>query len=182
MKSLKSIAGIFACASILLTGCEKEFKAGEDTTKPVPTDLQYDVEYSRPDTMAVCWNAAEAIAAGATSFNVELCDSPDDAVNTYDDNILTVKVSSIGADGIAHASRALLVVSVQLLGAGHHLAVLGVTLALGDGDNNGLCTGDGGNDTRTDLTRVTRISHVLSLGPTRRQRTSPLRSRGRAAP
>lgn len=53
MKSLKSIAGIFACASILLTGCEKEFKAGEDTTKPVPTDLQYDVEYSRPDTMAV---------------------------------------------------------------------------------------------------------------------------------
>lgn len=103
MKSLKSIAGIFACASILLTGCEKEFKAGEDTTKPVPTDLQYDVEYSRPDTMAVCWNAAEAIAAGATSFNVELCDSPDDAVNTYDDNILTVKVSSIGADGIAHA-------------------------------------------------------------------------------
>lgn len=103
MKSLKSIAGIFACASILLTGCEKEFKAGEDTTKPVPTDLQYDVEYSRPDTMAVCWNAAEAIAAGATSFNVELCDSPDDAVNTYDDNIQTVKVSSIGADGIAHA-------------------------------------------------------------------------------
>lgn len=103
MKSLKSIAGIFACVSILLTGCEKEFKAGEDTTKPVPTDLQYDVEYSRPDTMAVCWNAAEAIAAGATSFNVELCDSPDDAVNTYDDNILTVKVSSIGADGIAHA-------------------------------------------------------------------------------
>lgn len=103
MKSLKSIAGIFACASILLTGCEKEFKAGEDTTKPVPTDLQYDVEYSRPDTMAVCWNAAEAIAAGATSFNVELCDSPDDAVNTYDDNILTVKVSAIGADGIAHA-------------------------------------------------------------------------------
>lgn len=94
MKSLKSIAGIFACASILLTGCEKEFKAGEDTTKPVPTDLQYDVEYSRPDTMAVCWNAAEAIAAGATSFNVELCDSPDDAVNTYDDNILTVKVLS----------------------------------------------------------------------------------------
>ena len=103
MKSLKSIAGIFACASILLTGCEKEFKAGEDTTKPVPTDLQYDVEYSRPDTMAVCWNATEAIAAGATSFNVELCDSPDDAVNTYDDNIQTVKVSSIGADGIAHA-------------------------------------------------------------------------------
>ena len=86
------------------------------------------------------------------------------------------------ADGVAHASRALLVVSVQLLGAGHHLAVLGVTLALGDGDNNGLGTGDGGNDTRTDLTRVTRISHVLSLGPTRRQRTSPLRSRGRAAP
>ena len=39
-----------------------------------------------------------------------------------------------------------------------------------------------GDDTRTDLTRVTRISHVLSLGPTRRQRTSPLRSRGRAAP
>ena len=49
-------------------------------------------------------------------------------------------------------------------------------------NNDGLGTGDGGNDTRTDLTRVTRISHVLSLGPTRRQRTSPLRSRGRAAP
>ncbi len=46
------------------------------------------------------------------------------------------------ADGVAHASRALLVVSVQLLGAGHHLAVLGVTLALGDGDNNGLGTGE----------------------------------------
>ena len=69
------------------------------------------------------------------------------------------------ADGIAHASRALLVMSVKLLGAGHHLAILGVTLALRGLDNNGLVARDGDDDTRTDLTRVTRdsLSHALLL-------------------
>ena len=87
------------------------------------------------------------------------------------------------ADGVAHASGALLVVSVKLLGAGHHLAVLGVALALRGLDNDGLVARDGDDDTRADLARITlsRFSHALTPESTRPQRSSPLQSDGRAA-
>ena len=42
------------------------------------------------------------------------------------------------ANGVANAGRVLLVVDVEFLGAGHHLAVLGMTLALRGGHNNAL--------------------------------------------
>ncbi len=54
---------------------------------------------------------------------------------------------------------------LDLIGAGHHLAVLGVTLALRGGHNIALVAHDGGNDTLADLARVALscFSHYLLL-------------------
>ncbi len=100
MKSIKLLAGIFAGSAFFLTGCQEEFKSGEDSSKPVATDLRYDVQNSKPDTLAFCWNATNTINAGATSYGIEVCDSPDDAINTYDDDIQTIKVSQISKDDL----------------------------------------------------------------------------------
>lgn len=100
MKSIKLLAGIFAGSAFFLTGCQEEFKSGEDSSKPVATDLRYDVQNSKADTLAFCWNATNTINAGATSYGIEVCDSPDDAVNTYDDDIQTIKVSQISKDDL----------------------------------------------------------------------------------
>ncbi len=100
MKSIKLLAGIFAGSAFFLTGCQEEFKSGEDSSKPVATDLRYDVQNSKADTLAFCWSATNTINAGATSYGIEVCDSPDDAVNTYDDDIQTIKVSQISKDDL----------------------------------------------------------------------------------
>ncbi len=100
MKSIKLLAGIFAGSAIFLTGCQEEFKSGEDSSKPVASDLRYDVQNSKPDTLAFCWNAASTINAGATSYGIEVCDSKDEAVSTYDDDIQTIKVSAISKDDL----------------------------------------------------------------------------------
>ena len=87
------------------------------------------------------------------------------------------------ADGIAHASRALLVMSVKLLGAGHHLAILGVTLALRGLDNNVLLPEmETTTPVRTLRELRATVSVMLYSCLTLRQRTSPLQSDGRAAP
>lgn len=103
MKSFKLIAGAFAGAALLLSSCQEEIASGEDQSKPVPTDLRYDVENSKADTLAFRWNAGETIAAGASSYSIEICDDPNDAVNMYDDVIQTIKRSAVGADGVARA-------------------------------------------------------------------------------
>ncbi|MGM9742261.1 MAG: fibronectin type III domain-containing protein [Candidatus Cryptobacteroides sp.] len=104
MKSLKLIAGLIASVALIATSCEKEFESGEDSSKPVPSDLSYDVENSSTDVLALRWSARELIAKGATSFSIEICDDPSEPVNTYDDVIQTIKASEIGADGIGRAS------------------------------------------------------------------------------
>lgn len=95
MKSFKLIAGALACLSLLVMSCEKEFAAGEDTTKPVVTDLRLEPGCLSDSTINLVWSAGELIAQGATSFTVEICDSKDDVVNTYDDVITTISASDI---------------------------------------------------------------------------------------
>ncbi len=97
MKSFKLIAGLLAGATLLTTGCKKEFEGGEDSSKAVPTDLSFVTLKSADagDTLAFRWNAQPLIAQGATSFSIEICDDPAEPVNTYDDVIQTIKSSEI---------------------------------------------------------------------------------------
>lgn len=104
MKSIKFIVGALAGAALLLASCQEEFTAGEDQSRLVPSDLRFDTENSTADNLAFCWSAGQTIAAGATSYSIEVCDNPDDAVNTYDDVIQTIKKSDVGADGVARAA------------------------------------------------------------------------------
>ena len=103
MKSIKFIVGALAGATLLLTACQEELSIGEDQSRLVPEDLRYDAENSKADTLAFQWSASPTLAAGATSYSIEVCDSPDDVVNMYDDNIKTIKKSAIGKDGAAKA-------------------------------------------------------------------------------
>lgn len=104
MKSIKFIVGALAGAALLLTACQEEIPAGEDQSKPVPGDFRYDAENSTADTLAFRWNAGQTVAAGATSYSIEVCDDPNDAVNMYDDVIQTIKASAVGTDGVARAT------------------------------------------------------------------------------
>ncbi len=104
MKSIKFIVGALAGAALLLTACQEEIPAGEDQSKPVPGDFRYDAENSTADALAFRWNAGQTVAAGATSYSIEVCDDPNDAVNMYDDVIQTIKASAVGADGVARAT------------------------------------------------------------------------------
>ncbi len=104
MKSIKFIVGALAGAALLFTACQEEIPAGEDQSRLVPSDFRYDTENSTADTLAFRWNAGETIAAGATSYSIEVCDDPEDAVNMYDDVIQTIKKSAVGKDGVARAT------------------------------------------------------------------------------
>ena len=104
MKSIKLIAGIFAGMALLFTGCKEEYESGEDMSKPVPSDFGYDVENNTTDVLAFYWDATETVKAGATSYSIEICDDPSEAVSMYDDVIQTVQVSAIGSDGIGRAT------------------------------------------------------------------------------
>lgn len=107
MKSFKLIAGLFAGAALLSTGCQEETKSGEDASKEVPTDLRYETLKSQSgDTLALRWNAQQMIAQGATSFSIEICDDPAEPVNTYDDVIQTIKSSAItDGNGIVYFTK-----------------------------------------------------------------------------
>lgn len=104
MKSTKFIVGALAGAALLLASCQEEFNAGEDQSRLVPSDLRYDTENSTANNLAFCWSAGETLSAGATSYSIEVCDNPDDAVNMYDDVIQTIKKSAVGSDGVARAT------------------------------------------------------------------------------
>lgn len=74
MKNLK----IFALAACLITlaACDKEkefvLPGGHDSSKPAVESLSYDEAASGAKTVGLSWTADRAIAAGATSFTVQL--------------------------------------------------------------------------------------------------------------
>ncbi len=98
MKSTKFIVCALAGAALLLSACQEKISSGEDSSRVAPSDLRYDVENSRSDTLALCWSAGESLAAGATSYSIELCDDPSEPVSTYDDNIQTIKASAVSGN------------------------------------------------------------------------------------
>ncbi len=76
MKNIKIFA--FAACLITLAACnkEKEFvlPGGHDATKPAVESLSYDEATSGAKAVGLAWTADRAIAAGATSFTIQLTD------------------------------------------------------------------------------------------------------------
>lgn len=103
MKFKRILAISLAAAAFVFTSCTKDdVKTGVNASKPGVTDLAYDDINSSKDAIALTWDASEAIAAGATSFTVQLMKTMDgsDATN-YDNNLSqTVQVTDSPNDAV----------------------------------------------------------------------------------
>lgn len=103
MKSIKILIAAAALVSVLLSGCQKEkVVTGIDSTKACVTDFTYDESMSSTTGVAFYWNGNDAIAAGATSFSVQLAKNPDFSdVDMYNTLIgRTILVTSTPNDGV----------------------------------------------------------------------------------
>lgn len=85
MKSIRILTGTAILMMFsLLAGCqEEEFNTGVDSLKPVPEDFAYDAGSSSDNVLAVSWNPANAINAGATGVTVQISKTTD-AWDLYD--------------------------------------------------------------------------------------------------
>lgn len=73
MKSIKILASALALAALLLNSCTKEhFEGGIDLTKPGISDLSYGEFKHDSKSITISWSGTKAVAAGATSFSVQL--------------------------------------------------------------------------------------------------------------
>lgn len=103
MKFKRILAISLAAAAFVFASCTKEdVKTGVDASKPGVTDLAYDDINSSKDALAFTWDASEAIAAGATSFTVQLMKTVDGSDATNYDNKLsqTVQVTDSPNDAV----------------------------------------------------------------------------------
>lgn len=103
MKFKRILAISLAAAAFVFASCTKEdVNSGVDASKPGVTDLAYDDINSSKDALAFTWDASEAIAAGATSFTVQLMKTVDGSDATNYDNKLsqTVQVTDSPNDAV----------------------------------------------------------------------------------
>ena len=86
MKSFKILASALAMAALFFTSCTKEhYEGGIDLTKPGITDLTYGEFKHDSKSITISWSGAKAVAAGATSFSVQLSlDKEGHGVDMYD--------------------------------------------------------------------------------------------------
>ncbi|MBQ7623463.1 MAG: fibronectin type III domain-containing protein [Bacteroidales bacterium] len=97
MKSIKILASALAMAALLFTSCKKEhYEGGIDVSKPGITDLTYGEFKHDSKSITLSWTADKAVAAGATSFSVQLSlDKDGHGVDMYDPSKgVTVAVES----------------------------------------------------------------------------------------
>lgn len=95
MKSTRILIAALAVGSVLFSGCKKEVFTGIDSSKAAATDFEYDETMSSATSAAFVWNPSAALAAGATSFSVQLAEKDDFSdIDMYD----TSKGKTIQAD------------------------------------------------------------------------------------
>lgn len=86
MKINKLLIALFAISAVVMSGCSKDdADTGVNSNLPVPTGFEYDDLNSSSTTIGVYWDNKAAIAAGATSFTVQITKSATaegDAYNT----------------------------------------------------------------------------------------------------
>ena len=87
MKINKMLIAVLAMLAVVLSSCKDDDPTvGIDSGMPTPIDFVYDEMLSSNTSISVSWNAERAIAAGATSFTVQLIKSIDAVGDIYDNN------------------------------------------------------------------------------------------------
>ncbi|MBP5383303.1 MAG: fibronectin type III domain-containing protein [Bacteroidales bacterium] len=102
MKSFKILIAAVAVSALLFSGCKKEVFTGIDSTKAGVTDFAYDATMSSPTSVSLTWDPTQALAAGATSFSVQLAQKEDFSdVDMYEPSIgQTVQADAKVNDGV----------------------------------------------------------------------------------
>lgn len=87
MKLTKFFAIGFSAMALAVTGCQVkapyESISGVDSSKAKPTELTLDVDNMSATSIAVYWDGAAAVEAGATTFTCQIVQNFDDAGDTY---------------------------------------------------------------------------------------------------
>ena len=87
MKINRKLIAALAMVSVAFTACqEAEEFHGHDAAAATPSAVTYDDNGSGDTTIAVYWDAKDAIAAGATSFTLQLLSKADDNPDPYSAN------------------------------------------------------------------------------------------------
>lgn len=82
------LIAVLAMLAVVLSSCKDDDPTvGIDSGMPAPFDFVYDEMGSSNTAISVSWNAEQAIAAGATSFTVQLIKSVDAVGDVYDNDI-----------------------------------------------------------------------------------------------
>jgi len=87
MKINKVLIAFFAMTAVVLSSCKDDDPTvGIDSNMPAPA-IYYDAQNSMSTTIAVYWDARQAVSAGATSFTVQLIKTPDGTADVYDTSV-----------------------------------------------------------------------------------------------
>ena len=101
MKINRLLTAALITLTTVLTGCVKETiwdaKTGIDESKAAPEEFTYDEDASSATSMTVYWDGANAVAAGAKSFLIQLTD-PDNMDKGDTWNTTTTKVVEVTDD------------------------------------------------------------------------------------
>jgi len=103
MKSFKILIAAAAVTAVLFSGCtQKEVFTGIDSSKPGVTDFNFDETMSTETSVSFVWNPSQAIAAGATSFSVQLAQKEDFSdIDMYEPSVgQTVQADATVNDGV----------------------------------------------------------------------------------
>ena len=103
MKSFKILIAAAAATAVLFSGCtQKEVFTGIDSSKPGVTDFNFDETMSTETSVSFVWNPTQAIAAGATSFSVQLAQKEDFSdIDMYEPSVgQTVQADATVNDGV----------------------------------------------------------------------------------
>ena len=111
MKINRKLIAAFACLSVVFGACtqnDSKVDAGVDANAAGPNVVTYDEDGSSSSTLAVYWDAAPAINAGATSFTVQLLKNLEDTPDSYDASVsqtLLVNSNYVGSPAVQEGHK-----------------------------------------------------------------------------
>ena len=99
MKINKMLIAVLAMVAVVLSSCKDDDPTvGIDLSMPAPTTY-YDAEMSGSKSIAVYWDAKQALSAGATSFTVQLIKKKDGVADVYD-NTTSQTFAAVNEKGV----------------------------------------------------------------------------------
>lgn len=99
MKINKMLIAVLAMVAVVLSSCKDDDPTvGIDLSMPAPATY-YDAEMSGSKSIAVYWDAKQALSAGATSFTVQLIKKKDGVADVYD-NTTSQTFAAVNEKGV----------------------------------------------------------------------------------